>query len=171
MTPRLALARAPLLAAALAALAAPLQAQAPRPAEIAVGQRVEAEITASDPRLEDESHYDTWRFLGIPGQRVEIVMESDDFDAYLILSTSREPGATTVDTDDDGGGGTNARLVLTLERDEYWIFANTLGAAQTGRYSLRVATVEAKDAHPGGDRHGTLTTALVYTPGREGASR
>lgn len=161
MTPR---PRASLLALALAALATPVHAQAPRQPEISVGQRVEGEITASDPRLDDDSHYDTWRLLGPPGETVEIVMESDDFDAYLILGGSRDPASAPIDTDDDGGGGTNARIVLTLQRAEYWIFANTLGGAQTGKYSLRVSALEGEDASPGPHRHGTTTTALVGLP-------
>lgn len=124
------------LAALLAVGASPLRAQSP---QIAVGDRVTGELSASDPLLEDDTHYDAWRLRGQRGQRVEIVMESADVDAYLILKESRDTESESVETDDDGGGGTDARIVVTLERDEYWIFANALHAGETGGYTLRVS--------------------------------
>ena len=116
-----------------------LEAQKATTAAITVGQTVRGTISASDPKLDDGSHYDSWRLRGQRGQRVEIVMESTDFDAYLKLAA--EGKDEEVETDDDGAGGTNARIIATLEDGEYTISANTLSADETGSYTLRVTAL------------------------------
>ena len=108
---------------------------------ITVGQTVRGTISASDPKLDDGSHYDSWRLRGQANQRVEIVMESADFDAYLKITEGSNEEA--LETDDDGAGGTNARIVVTLKDRDYVISANTLTADETGSYTLRVTSLGA----------------------------
>jgi hypothetical protein len=106
---------------------------------IAIGQTVRSTIATSDPKLDDGSHYDAWRLRGQANTRVEIVMESADFDAYLKISEGE--AKEEMDSDDDGAGGTNARLVVTLQDKDYVISANTLSADETGNYTLRVTSL------------------------------
>jgi hypothetical protein len=127
-----------LLLASLSAGSA-LEAQKAAASSVAVGQTVRGTIASSDPRMDDGSHYDEWRLRGQPNQRVEIVMESTDFDAYLKITEAG--GGEMIDSDDDGAGGTNARLVVTLAAKDYVISANTLQADETGSYTLRVTAL------------------------------
>ena len=126
-----------------ALLLAPLvlgrEAAAQTASNISIGQTVRGTIAGSDPALDDGSHYDTWRLRGQANQRVEIVMESADFDAYLKLTEGGKD--EELDTDDDGAGGTNARIVVTLQDRDYVISANTLSANETGSYTLRVTSL------------------------------
>jgi hypothetical protein len=132
--------RSPLLPALLlAALSPAAVVEAQTPSAIAIGQSVTGTIAASDPKLDDGSHYDAWRLHGRPNQRVEIVLESADFDAYLKLAETAQ--GEPIDTDDDGAGGTNARIVVTLQDKDYVISANTLSADETGSYTLRVTAL------------------------------
>lgn len=125
----------------LLASAATLVAQTAPIPEIALGETVRGTITADDPTLDDDSHFDLWHFRGRPGDVVEIVMESDDFDAILLVAQGPEGLDAPVETDDDGAGGTDARIAFTLEGEEYWIAANTLEAGSTGSYTLRLASL------------------------------
>ncbi|MDT7541981.1 MAG: hypothetical protein QOE33_1885 [Acidobacteriota bacterium] len=93
----------------------------------------------------DGSFYDAYSFTGAAGQQVTIDMTSTAFDPYLYLM---RPGETTISADpnttiqdDDGGGGTNARISLTLQTSgTYTILANSYGTGitpvGTGAYTL-----------------------------------
>ncbi len=131
---RTSIALAPL---ALLLCAAAAHAQTP----IRVGQTVEGRLTAESKKApEDQSFYDLYTFTGRAGERVRFTMRSKDFDAYLNVGRSDKSGGfESLDTDDDGGGGTDARVELTLPADgAYAIRANTLNAGPTGAYTLQV---------------------------------
>lgn len=71
------------------------------------------------------------------GQTVQIAMESDDFDPYLIL---RSPSGEQVDND-DAGGSTNARLDHLVGESGTWRVSFTSASpGETGRYraSIRI---------------------------------
>jgi CHAT domain-containing protein/Flp pilus assembly protein TadD len=83
---------------------------------------------------EDGSYFNLHAFDGVAGQSIVIDLVSDDFDAYLLLL---DPNRSLIDQDDDSGGGTNARIVLTLpDTGTYWILANSYGAREVGSYQL-----------------------------------
>ncbi|MBD2090539.1 trypsin-like peptidase domain-containing protein [Microcoleus sp. FACHB-1515] len=105
----------------------------------------------------DDSYFNAYSFDGQAGQQVLIEMSSSDFDAYLILIG---PDGESIGQDDDGGGGTNSRLIATLPASgRYTILANTYSAGETGDYSLRAATTSARP------------TTQTPRPGTGGASR
>lgn len=86
----------------------------------------------------DNSYFDAYTFEGKAGQQIVIEMTSSEIDAYLILLS---PDGQDVAQDDDGGGGSNARLITALPADgTYTILANSYQAGETGRYNLRLAT-------------------------------
>ena len=100
------------------------------------GATVSASLSASDPVRDNESHYDTWTVTARSGQRLVIVMESAEFDAYLLLEG--QDGAV-VAQDDDGGSGSNARIDFRVpEAGQYRVIASSYGSSETGTYRIRV---------------------------------
>lgn len=117
---------------------------------IRVGQTVTGTLATSDPRLEsDDTFYDMYRFTGRAGQRVEIVMTSTAFDAYLALGRMEDGELQVAESDDDSAGGENARIRATLdESGEYVIRANSLSEGETGAYTLSVRELPPRPAPP-----------------------
>ena len=100
------------------------------------GATVSASLSASDPVRDNGSHYDTWTVTVRSGQRLAIVMESDELDAYLLLEG--QDGAV-VAQDDDGGSGSNARIDFRVpEAGQYRVIASSYGSSETGPYRIRV---------------------------------
>ena len=105
------------------------------------GQTINGTLASGDCTLpQDGSFFDEYTFSGTAGQRVSILMTSATFDAYLFLLM---PSETVVDfdssvQDDDGGGGTNARIpfgsgFFTLpETGTYSIIANVFSNPPPG---------------------------------------
>jgi hypothetical protein len=110
------------------------------PIALALGRQVSGTLTETDPTLEsDDSHYDLYTFDAKRGQRLEIQMKSSDVDAFLAWGRLKDGEFDPDETDDDGGGGTDARLRVTVPEDgRYVIRANTALPAQTGAYTLVV---------------------------------
>jgi hypothetical protein len=110
---------------------------------ILLNQTLSGQLTTGDCtiRIGDNTYADiyTYSFSGSAGQLVAISLNSTAFDAYLYLCYS---DGTIITQDDDGGGGTNARIptgngLFTLPATgTYWIVANALFVGQTGAYQL-----------------------------------
>ena len=106
---------------------------------ISIGETVNGRLVDTDPKIPDGSHYQLYMFRGRPGQRVVILMRSEEFDAYLYGGRIEAGGFVEEVTDDDSGGDTDARLEVTIpESGEYVIRANSLEAAKTGAFTLTV---------------------------------
>ncbi len=85
----------------------------------------------------DDSFFNVYTFEGKAGERVTIDMTSDEIDPYLILVG---PNGREVAQNDDGGGGTNARIVATLpSTGTYMLIANSAQSGEAGKYSLRAS--------------------------------
>lgn len=94
-------------------------------------------LTSSDCTLDsDHTSVDFWMFQGTAGQQVTITLRSSSFDAYLFLL---DPTPQVVADDDDGAGGTDARIVYTLQTSGTWTIAvNQLDPFRYGSYTLSV---------------------------------
>lgn len=115
---------------------------------ISVGQRVSGTLTSSSLKESDDSFYDAYLIQGIPNTTVSITLESDDFDAYLVIGTT-DDGFQSLESDDDGGGGTNSQLIYRFTDSRlYEIRANTLSEGETGNYTLTVASSDAASTTP-----------------------
>jgi hypothetical protein len=146
--------------AALATLlvAAPAAAQ---PA-LQAGQTISGRLEASDPILDDGSHYDEYLYRGAPGERITITLRSAAFDAYLHWGTLNGSAFTSIDSDDDGAGGTDARIAATVGASgTHVVRVNSLSAGETGAYTLSVERVGG--GAPAGGRGRTLRSGERVT--------
>lgn len=111
----------------------------PPPSAIAFGQTVEGELTDSDATDDDGRRYDAFVFSGTEGQRIQAVMRSGDFDAYLQLGENGEEFSEIASDDDGLGQGTDARLIFTLpETGEYVLRARSWSRDAKGLYALEL---------------------------------
>jgi S1-C subfamily serine protease len=115
-----------------AATAPPIAPTLPLPLD---GRTITGRLEDGDRTLaSDDSYFDAYTFDGQAGQSITIDLTSSDFDAFLILL---DPNGEQIQ-DDDGGGGTNARLSLTLaSTGRYTLMANSYESGETGSYQLR----------------------------------
>lgn len=111
-----------------------------RPAgEIAAGQPVSGTLESTDPRAGDGSYYDAYVYHGKAGEHIAITMRAPDFDAYLSVGKMTDGAYEGTGSDDDSGGGTDARVEMTLAQDgDIIIRANSLESGSTGGYTLQV---------------------------------
>jgi hypothetical protein len=120
---------------------------------IQVGQTVTGTLTAQDPQFTgDSTYFQRWILPVTANQSFTVDLESDDFDAYVILTRGR--GDKLVEND-DGGGGCNARLVYSATDDRpLRVVVNTASRprGQTGKFTLRVAEGEASTEAKGNCR-------------------
>ena len=91
----------------------------------------------------DGSYYATHTFEGTAGETIAIELSSDEFDAYLILVG---PDGKKLAEADDGAGGTNSLMIMTLPTSgTYTMVANTYKAGETGQYRVEWRTATARD--------------------------
>lgn len=122
--------------------APPMQPAVARP--IAIGETATGMIDESSPVLEDmdDIPYALYSLSARGGRRVRITMTADDFDAYLTVARVTPDGDEEVASNDDSGGGTNARVTFAADGD-YKIIARPLGSSGIGAYSLSVTEAPA----------------------------
>lgn len=88
----------------------------PRVTDVDVGSSVRGKLDNSaniDP--DDDSLFTVYRIKGRAGQRLRVQLDSDDFDAVLRWGVFNGNEFILDSEDDDGGGGTNSRLTVTLD--------------------------------------------------------
>jgi len=121
-------------------------ATCPSPSSIIIGQTINGSLQSGDCTYTDGSYYDAYTFNGTSGQQIYITLNSTQFNAYLLLYQGAYPGGTFRVGDDNGGGGTNARIpassgYYTLPATAtYTILANSLAANEVGNYTLFLGT-------------------------------
>ncbi|MBE9119032.1 tetratricopeptide repeat protein [Lusitaniella coriacea LEGE 07157] len=99
---------------------------------------VEGTLEPGDTKLEDGSFYDSYTFEGRAGQTVTIVLESIEFDTYLLLLNSQEE--KIAENDDFSEKNSNSALTVTLPEDGvYRLIANTYDTNGQGRYEVTVS--------------------------------
>lgn len=98
------------------------------------GNAIAASLTASDNTLPDGSYYKAYQFQGQAGQSVVIEMRGNNIDPYLVLF---DASGRKVAEDDDGAGGKNARLKVTLpSTGKYTLYANSYEIGKTGSFTI-----------------------------------
>jgi hypothetical protein len=112
----------------------PIHAQHPR---IEVGQTVSGSLDGSDPLPSERGRFEVFQFEGSAGERLTATMRSDAFDAFLRLGRTLGGVTDELDRDDDGGGGTDARLRVILPTDgTYLLIAQALDPSGAGPFTL-----------------------------------
>ena len=129
------------------------------------GETASGRITSSDPTLDDGSHYHSWQHSGNAGDALTVTLRSSDFDAFLLLMFgSNMSTAEFMAEDDDGAGGTDARITFTLpETGVYSIIVNTYDPGEVGSYQLAVeseAVDWARRFPGGGDPNGKYAVVV-----------
>jgi hypothetical protein len=85
--------------------------------------------------LQDGSYYQEFAFTGQAGQQIRILLESSDFDTYLILIDSA--GNRIAENDDASSSTTDAEIIVTLpSTGDYTVIVNSYEGGQQGRFLL-----------------------------------
>ncbi|MFP4006591.1 MAG: PPC domain-containing protein [Spirulinaceae cyanobacterium] len=115
------------------------EATTPVPAEPIFVLEEEGSLSDGDMTLpEDDSLYDIYSFEGKRGNIVNITVESDDFDTYLVLIDDNQE---IVDKNDDiSQNNTNSALSeIVLPRDGlYRVVVNGYNKADRGNYRITI---------------------------------
>ena len=104
---------------------------------IQVGQSVNGTLDGLDPLPSTRGRFEVFQFEGRAGERITATVRSDSFDAYLRLA--RVIGGITdeIESDDDGGGGTDARIRSVLSQDGvYLLIVQSLTQEGAGPFTL-----------------------------------
>lgn len=168
------------VALALVAAAAVLPARAQlAPEPVRAGVSVSGTLRAIHPRRTDQTLYAIHRYEAQAGERVAVMLRSGDFDAYLLIGDALEEvdddGAVfgprqdidgALATNDDGGGGTDARLEFTFERaGTYYIVVNAFGKDESGDYVLSVESSRGDASAAGEQGRHPAASAVSDHPG------
>jgi hypothetical protein len=111
---------------------------------IGANQTVNGRLDSSDGQLTDDSYFDVYEYRGQPGETIVVTMRSSDFDTYLQGGPPSGSDLDGEETDDDGAGGTDSRMSATVgSSGVYRIRANSLGANESGNYTLSLQSQNA----------------------------
>lgn len=112
---------------------------APEPGTLRMNQTVDGVIDDTDPVDDQDVAYDAWRFSAGAGERVMVVLTSDDFDTFVQVGRMTDGVFEELAFNDDDGETLNSRLVFAApERGDYVIRARPLSRSEAGAYTLRL---------------------------------
>lgn len=118
---------------ALVTVTAPDPCASVRP--ITVGQTFSGALASGDCRLSDQSALQTFSFTLTAATALEIEMTSSSLDSYLyVLDANKQ----VVAEDDDGGAGSNARVLRSFAAGVYYVVANSYDPNTFGPFQLTV---------------------------------
>ena len=108
---------------------------------LTIGVEASGRLSDADPEVMAGQYTQAWALTLGAGQEVTVVAASSDFDAYLRVMG---PGLDSGLSDDDSGGGCDARITFTApEGGLYRAIVNSANPSETGEFVLR-----ASDAPP-----------------------
>lgn len=103
---------------------------------LSMGAEERGTLSPFSPSLDRNRRGDAWALIGTPGERMTVVLESDDFDAFLYVVGP--DGAPSL-SDDDGAGGLDSRIDFTVESPlPYTVVASSVSEDPSGGYTIRV---------------------------------
>lgn len=112
----------------------PIAARADR--AIMLGETKTGTLTDDDPQLDEGEYYHSYSFEGRANDHVIVSLRSTAFDTYLAIV---EPESDWSEQDDDGSGGSDAELDVTLPATgKYLIVVTSYAGGETGDYTLSV---------------------------------
>lgn len=102
--------------------------------ELLFGSEIHGIIDEDDSMI-TRGFAEAFSYDGSSGEDVAFELVSDEFDSYLYLAG---PGIEGVFYDDDGAGGSDARIEVTIPQDgRYTVVVSTWSQGSTGRFRLR----------------------------------
>lgn len=85
----------------------------------------------------DQTFADMYQMTLAADGTIDLRLNSNDFDAYLVLQDAK---GNVVATDDDSGGGTNARITQSLPAGTYYVYAKPFANYYSvGKYTLSLS--------------------------------
>ena len=110
----------------------------PRPGRVSVGGDTSGRLTSGDAEDEDGNNFDAYAFRAGAGDRVAVLLESDDFDPVVRIGRVINGSFVQSAQNDDGTGkGLNSYLVFTApQAGEYVIQAASVSSSAEGAYRL-----------------------------------
>ena len=121
--------------------------EAPKPAKRRPATiRRQGELRSGDKSLRSGEYYDEVSFQADAGERISVLLKSDDFSPYLVL---RSPSDATFEIAVEGRPS-SARAVATLDEPGTWrVLATSVVAEKTGRWELEIR----RETGPAADPH------------------
>ena len=110
----------------------------PRPANQAAGEprSIQGSLAQGDPTLSSGEFMDAIEMSFRAGERVQLDLQSTEFDTYLIV---RAPSGAQQDNDDVQSGNTNSALSYSVTEDgPHRVIVTSYRPGETGAYTLRV---------------------------------
>jgi hypothetical protein len=119
---------------------------------LTLGGVVTGALTVAACQYSDNTFADLYR-IDLPNEiTIDLRLDSNDFDAYLLLLDAK---GNLLDRDDDSGGDTNARITHPLPAGTYFAVAKSFSDYKLGRYTLSVFSIQpsvlslpARQSHP-----------------------
>ena len=113
------------------------------PTPLAVGGNVSGSLDDADPTAgsdEETYRYEDYELTASAGQRLEALLRSDAFDAYLEVFKAGDLDEAIASDDDGLGDGTHSRLrFVAPEAGTYVLRARTLSGTDGGAYTLSLS--------------------------------
>ena len=132
------------------------------PQPIDFGQTVNGTLDDADCLRPGGAFQESWELVLANDTTARIDLESDAFDAFLILKDSV---GNILATNDDGGDGLNSRIDRALTAGRYEIVASSFSEGQTGTYQLTVdVPPPATTAAVGTERTGAPHPKIRFAP-------
>jgi hypothetical protein len=118
-------------------------------APIQIGQTLSGSLGAGDDELPSGTLFDRYSFIGEAGQAVEVIMQSQLIDTYLIV---RRPGGEQQENDDYQMSTSISRVHMTFtETGHHDIIATSFFPGETGSYSLTIRSAQPLRNTAGGE--------------------
>lgn len=111
----------------------------PTAGSILVGATARGTLSETDATADDNSFYDAYRVRVAEGEKLRIVMVSNELDSFLVLGRITDGEFQILESDDDGLSDTHAKLDWTAsDAGTYEIRAGSFQQGETGAYALSV---------------------------------
>lgn len=111
----------------------------PEPGSILIGATARGTLNDNDGLADDGAYFDAYRITVAEGDKLNVTLVSNDFDAYLDIGRDKDGTWESVASDDDSLSDTHAKVEWTVETaGTYVIRARSFAQGSTGAYALTV---------------------------------
>ena len=104
---------------------------------IGANATVTGTLTSTACMLPDSSFVDRYTLTVVNSTILDVTMRSTTFDAVLFVEKTT---GESIQRNDNGGGGRDARILATVTAGTYIIYANSSNARETGAYTLALSS-------------------------------